>query len=79
MTLGNHVPRKRPSMLAPVPAKGDDPGQPHVVREETYANTSQENKKLIGPEGEAIYMILNRISNDIYSTVDAYHINREMW
>ncbi|GJT36634.1 hypothetical protein Tco_0927053 [Tanacetum coccineum] len=80
--------KERPPMLAPgsyaygdlaVPAKGDDPGQPRVVREETYANTSKENKKLISPEGEAIYMILNRISNDIYSTVDAYHITREMW
>ncbi|GJZ22448.1 hypothetical protein Tco_0559487 [Tanacetum coccineum] len=63
--------KERPPMLAPeVPAECDNPGQPHMIREETYINTTPENKNLIDAEAEAIHMILNRIGNDIYSTVD---------
>ncbi|GJU10641.1 gag-pol polyprotein [Tanacetum coccineum] len=68
--------KERPPMLAPV---GDEPGQPHRVQEETYANTSPENRKLIDVKVEAIHMILNGISNNIYSTVDACAIDKEMW
>ncbi|GJV42853.1 retrovirus-related pol polyprotein from transposon TNT 1-94 [Tanacetum coccineum] len=72
--------RECPLMLAPaVLAVGDEPGQPHVVQEETYANTSPENKKLIDAEAKAIHMILNGISDDIYSIVDACSTTREMW
>ncbi|GKE33160.1 hypothetical protein Tco_1452482 [Tanacetum coccineum] len=60
-------------------AEGDNPGQPRVVREETYINTTPENKKLIDAEAEAIHMILNGIGNDIYSTMDACPTAREMW
>ncbi|GJW56334.1 hypothetical protein Tco_0103065 [Tanacetum coccineum] len=41
-----------------VPAEGDNQGQPQVVREETYINTTLENRKLIDVEAEAIHMIL---------------------
>ncbi|GJS32256.1 hypothetical protein Tco_0530638 [Tanacetum coccineum] len=68
--------KERPPMLAPV---GDEPGQPRRVQEETYANTSPENRKLIDVKVEAIHMILNGISNNIYSTVDACAIDKEMW
>ncbi|GJT24903.1 hypothetical protein Tco_0894840 [Tanacetum coccineum] len=54
-------------------------GQPRVVREETYANTSPKNKKLIDFEAEAIHIILNGIGNNVYSIVDARPTNREMW
>ncbi|GJX21964.1 hypothetical protein Tco_0226409 [Tanacetum coccineum] len=62
-----------------VPVEGDELGQPRVVREETYVNTTPENKKLIDAEAESIHMILSRIGNDIYSTMDACPTAREMW
>ncbi|GJZ30261.1 hypothetical protein Tco_0575308 [Tanacetum coccineum] len=61
-----------------LPVEGDNPGQPRVVREETYINTTPENRKLIDAKAEAIYVILNVIGNDIYSTVDACPNAREM-
>nr|GEV03943.1 hypothetical protein [Tanacetum cinerariifolium] len=57
----------------------DNPGQPRVVREETYVNTTPENRKLLDAEAEAIHMILNGIGNDIYSTLDACHTAIELW
>ncbi|GJW37376.1 hypothetical protein Tco_0060296 [Tanacetum coccineum] len=69
--------KERPPMLAPdlvtlaVPTEGDNQGQPQVVRQETYINTTPENRKLIDDDAEAIYMILNGIGDNIYSTVDA--------
>ncbi|GJU50805.1 retrotransposon protein, putative, ty1-copia subclass [Tanacetum coccineum] len=62
-----------------VPVKGDEPGQPRVVREETYVNTTPENKNFVDAKAEAIHMILSRIGNDIYSTMDACPTAREMW
>nr|GEX01835.1 hypothetical protein [Tanacetum cinerariifolium] len=44
-----------------VPIEGDNQGQPQVVRQETYINTTPENKKLIDVEAEAIHMILNEL------------------
>ncbi|GJS96797.1 hypothetical protein Tco_0803765 [Tanacetum coccineum] len=69
--------RERPPMLAL--ALGYEPGQPCRVQEETYANTTPENQRLIDAEAEAIYMILNGIGDDIYSTVDACSNANEMW
>ncbi|GJT93065.1 hypothetical protein Tco_1081910 [Tanacetum coccineum] len=60
-------------------SSGDEPGQPRMDQEETYANTSPENLKLIDVEAEVIRMILNGIGDDIYSTVDASSTAREMW
>nr|GEY64502.1 hypothetical protein [Tanacetum cinerariifolium] len=54
-------------------------GQPRVVREETYVNTTLENRKLLDAEAEAIHMILNGIGNDIYSTLDACPTAIELW
>ncbi|GKF03036.1 hypothetical protein Tco_0029959 [Tanacetum coccineum] len=62
-----------------VPVVGDEPGQPCRVQEETYANTTRENRKLIDAEAEAIHMILNGIGDEIYSTVDVCATAREMW
>nr|GEX77675.1 hypothetical protein [Tanacetum cinerariifolium] len=68
--------RERPLMVALV---GDEPGQPRRVREETYANTTPENRKLIYVEVKAIHMILNGIGGEIYSTVYACSTAREIW
>nr|GEV31384.1 RNA-directed DNA polymerase, eukaryota [Tanacetum cinerariifolium] len=62
-----------------VPANGDNPSQPRIVREETYANTFPDNKVVIDVEADAIHMILNGIGNDIYSTVDACPNSKKMW
>ncbi|GKE59459.1 hypothetical protein Tco_1498644 [Tanacetum coccineum] len=48
-----------------VPVEGHELGQPHVVREETYVNTTPENKKLIDAQAESIHMILSRIGESI--------------
>ncbi|GKG18988.1 hypothetical protein Tco_0376087, partial [Tanacetum coccineum] len=57
--------RERPPMLAlAVPVTEDQQGQPRRVEQETYANTTLENRKLIDGEAEAIHTILNRISDD---------------
>ncbi|GJQ98220.1 hypothetical protein Tco_0009359 [Tanacetum coccineum] len=62
-----------------VPATEEQLAQPCRVKQETYANTTPESRKLIGREAEAIHMILNGIGDDIYSTVDACSTAREMW
>ncbi|GKF76486.1 hypothetical protein Tco_0225930 [Tanacetum coccineum] len=76
--------KERPPMLAmedpyiltklvtpAVLAEGVNLEQPQMVREETYINTTPENRKLINAEAVAIHMILNGIGDNIYSTVDA--------
>nr|GFD00499.1 hypothetical protein [Tanacetum cinerariifolium] len=62
-----------------VPALCDEPGQQRSVQEETYANATLENQRLIDAEAEAIHVILNGIGDDIYLTVDACYTTREMW
>ncbi|GJZ22667.1 hypothetical protein Tco_0559706 [Tanacetum coccineum] len=62
-----------------VPPDGDQPGHPCRVEQETYANTTSENRKLSDSEAEAILMILNEIGDDIYSIVDACSTARELW
>ncbi|GJS59083.1 hypothetical protein Tco_0653867 [Tanacetum coccineum] len=61
------------------PEDGDRPKVPSYTEKETNANTKPENKKLIDAEVETVHMILNRIGNDKYSTVDAYLNAKEMW
>ncbi|GJW16422.1 retrovirus-related pol polyprotein from transposon TNT 1-94 [Tanacetum coccineum] len=46
---------------------------------ETYKNTSLENRAYFDAEAEAIHMILSGIGDDIYSTVDACIIAKEMF
>nr|GEZ27191.1 integrase, catalytic region, zinc finger, CCHC-type, peptidase aspartic, catalytic [Tanacetum cinerariifolium] len=46
---------------------------------ETPTNMSPENKAHFLAEKEAIHLILTRIGNDIYSTVEAYQTAQEMW
>ncbi|GKE04399.1 hypothetical protein Tco_1396417, partial [Tanacetum coccineum] len=54
-----------PMLALEVPAEGDDPGQQCMVKEETYVNTTLENRKLIDDEAEVIHMILNGIRESI--------------
>ncbi|GKE08760.1 hypothetical protein Tco_1412311, partial [Tanacetum coccineum] len=46
---------------------------------EIYATISEEIKKKMDAEAEAVQIILTRIDNDIYSTVDACPNAMEMW
>ncbi|GJV78724.1 hypothetical protein Tco_1514594 [Tanacetum coccineum] len=79
------VGKDRPLMLAPVPT--DTPTTPNdgtlqQLRQEvmgTYATILAETKKWIDAEAEAVQIILTRIDNDIYSTVDACPNAMEMW
>nr|GEU89395.1 hypothetical protein [Tanacetum cinerariifolium] len=48
-----------------VPAEGDEPEQPRMVREEIYINTTIEKIKLIDAKTEEIHMILNEIGESI--------------
>ncbi|GKE42795.1 hypothetical protein Tco_1470079 [Tanacetum coccineum] len=57
-------------------AEGVNLEQPQMVREETYINTTPENRKLINAEAEAIHMILNGIGDNIYSTVNVQFLQQ---
>nr|GEV08395.1 hypothetical protein [Tanacetum cinerariifolium]GEV08396.1 hypothetical protein [Tanacetum cinerariifolium] len=45
--------------------------QPTTEKTESYFSLSDENKKMVDAEVDAVYIILTGIDNDIYSTVDA--------
>ncbi|GKD14749.1 hypothetical protein Tco_1199156 [Tanacetum coccineum] len=79
MTTPSNNNQMHNDIMATVPAEGDKPGQPCRVQEETYANTTPENRKLIDAKAKAIHMILNGIGDDIYSIVDACSTAREIW
>nr|GEV37943.1 hypothetical protein [Tanacetum cinerariifolium] len=75
------------SVLFPKKVPNDTPSTPGIdgippLREdviETYAIVSKEIRKNIDVETEAVQIILTRIDNDIYSTVDACLNAMEMW
>nr|GFD40856.1 hypothetical protein [Tanacetum cinerariifolium] len=46
---------------------------------ETYKNVTQEIRDQLNAKAEAVQIILTRIDNDIYSTVDACPNACEMW
>ncbi|GKC72773.1 hypothetical protein Tco_1118656 [Tanacetum coccineum] len=46
---------------------------------EKYSYVSPEKQNLIDVEAEAVYIILTRIDNDIYSTLDFCANSKEMW
>nr|GEY92605.1 hypothetical protein [Tanacetum cinerariifolium] len=65
--------KDRPPMLAP--------GSPITTTErihETYKNVSQEIRDQLNAEAEAVQIILTRIDNDIYLTVDACLNSQEL-
>nr|GFA79917.1 hypothetical protein [Tanacetum cinerariifolium] len=60
----------------------DSEGNPTTATEkvfETYKSVTQEIRDQLNAEAEAIQIILTRIDNDIYSTVDACLNACEMW
>nr|GEV64946.1 hypothetical protein [Tanacetum cinerariifolium] len=61
-------------MMLKTKLKDDEP-----VEQETYVNTTPENRKLLDAEAKVIHMIHNGIGDDIYSTVDAYSTVMKMW
>nr|GEU66044.1 ribonuclease H-like domain-containing protein [Tanacetum cinerariifolium] len=66
-------------LVQAVEATDDSPAVPEHTTVETPINMSPENKAHFLAEKEAIHMILTRIRDDIYSTVDACQTTQEMW
>ncbi|GKD20320.1 hypothetical protein Tco_1222023 [Tanacetum coccineum] len=61
-----------------VPATENSPEVPERTTVETISTMSPENKDHYESEKEAIHLILTRIGNEIYSTVDACKTAHEM-
>nr|GEY19794.1 hypothetical protein [Tanacetum cinerariifolium] len=66
-------------LVQAVEATDDSPVIPEHTTVETPMNMSPENKALFLAEKEAIHLILTRIGDEIYSTVDACQTGQEMW
>ncbi|GJW24177.1 hypothetical protein Tco_0037988 [Tanacetum coccineum] len=62
-----------------VPATTDSPVVPEQIVVETILTMSLENKAHYESEKEAIHLLLTRIRDEIYSTVDACKTAHEMW
>ncbi|GJT77957.1 retrovirus-related pol polyprotein from transposon TNT 1-94 [Tanacetum coccineum] len=60
-------------------ATNDTPSVPERTAVETILTMSPENKAHYESEKEAIHLLLNRIGDEIYSTVDACKTSHEMW
>ncbi|GJU47373.1 retrovirus-related pol polyprotein from transposon TNT 1-94 [Tanacetum coccineum] len=61
------------------PATDDSPKVPERTVLGTFLNISPENKAHYDAEAEAIHLILTRIGDEIYSTVDACTTAKDMW
>nr|GFC53699.1 hypothetical protein [Tanacetum cinerariifolium] len=66
-------------LVQAVDAINDSPAVPKHTTVETPMNMSPENKDHFLAEKEAIHLILTRIGDEIYSTVDACQTAQEMW
>ncbi|GJV23094.1 hypothetical protein Tco_1375789 [Tanacetum coccineum] len=62
-----------------IPAIGDNPAISERTAVETILNMSPKIKEHYQAEKEAIHLLLTRIKDDIYSTVDACKTTHEMW
>ncbi|GJX22533.1 hypothetical protein Tco_0226978 [Tanacetum coccineum] len=62
-----------------VPATKTTPLQQEESRMEIYSSVSDEIKKRINAEAEAVHIIMTGIDNDIYSTIDACPNAKEIW
>ncbi|GJW76563.1 hypothetical protein Tco_0138245 [Tanacetum coccineum] len=69
--------KDRPPMLAPV-AEGSSETTTEGYME-NYKNVSQDIRDQLNAEAKVVQIILTRIDNDIYSTVDACPNACEMW
>ncbi|GJV97838.1 retrotransposon protein, putative, ty1-copia subclass [Tanacetum coccineum] len=66
-------------IILAVPAMDNSPAVPERTTVETVLNMSPQNKAHFESEKEAIHLILTRIGDEIYSTVDACKTTHEMW
>nr|GEW59197.1 RNA-directed DNA polymerase, eukaryota, reverse transcriptase zinc-binding domain protein [Tanacetum cinerariifolium] len=66
-------------LVQAVEATDDSSAVPEHTTVETPTNMSLENKALFLEEKEAIHLILTKIGDDIYSTIDACQTTQEMW
>nr|GEU83842.1 hypothetical protein [Tanacetum cinerariifolium] len=66
-------------LVQAVDATDDSTAIPEHITVETLMNMSLENKAYFEAEKEAIHLILTRIGDEIYSTVDAFQTAQEMW
>ncbi|GJS18195.1 retrovirus-related pol polyprotein from transposon TNT 1-94 [Tanacetum coccineum] len=62
-----------------VPATENSPAVPERTAIETILTMSPNNKAHYESENEAIHLLLTRIGDEIYSTVDACKTTHEMW
>ncbi|GJY84892.1 hypothetical protein Tco_0498918 [Tanacetum coccineum] len=65
--------------ISAVPTIDDTPAVPERTTIETILTMSPENKAYYESEKEAIHLLLTRIGDEIYSTVDACKTAHEMW
>ncbi|GKC91010.1 hypothetical protein Tco_1151659, partial [Tanacetum coccineum] len=73
-------PYKPTTVVVPAVAATDDsPEIPKHTAYETILNMTPANKDHFLAEKEAIFMLLTRIGDEIYSTVDACQTANEMW
>ncbi|GJX60086.1 hypothetical protein Tco_0291476 [Tanacetum coccineum] len=66
-------------IIPTVQATYDSPEVPERTAVETLLNMSPENKERYQTEKEAIHLLLTRIGDEIYSTVDACKTAHDMW
>nr|GFB87217.1 hypothetical protein [Tanacetum cinerariifolium] len=66
-------------LVQAVEATDDCPTIPEHPTVETPMNISPENKAHFLAEKEAIHLILTKIGDEIYLTVDAFQTAQEMW
>nr|GEV02545.1 ribonuclease H-like domain-containing protein [Tanacetum cinerariifolium] len=66
-------------LVQAVDTTDDSPAIPKHTIVETPINMSQENKAHFEAKKEAIHLILTRIGDEIYSTIDACQTTQEMW
>ncbi|GJY80548.1 hypothetical protein Tco_0493299 [Tanacetum coccineum] len=58
---------------------GNNLGHPAETKHETYSTVNEHIKKRIDAEAEEVHIKLTWIDNDIYSTMDACAIAKEIW
>ncbi|GKE09732.1 hypothetical protein Tco_1413283 [Tanacetum coccineum] len=66
-------------IILAIHATDNSPAVPKRTTVETVLNMSPENKAHFESEKEAIHLILTRIEDEIYSTIDACKTAHEMW
>ncbi|GJV45026.1 hypothetical protein Tco_1429562 [Tanacetum coccineum] len=66
-------------IIPAVPAIDDSPEVPERTTVETLLNMSPENKEHYQSKKEAIHLLLTRIGDEIYSTIDACKTAHDTW